>query len=623
MSRAGKSRRRGPHAGEFDRGSPSLPAAAIARCNPGGNLARFARGKLPRRENAVSRGRTSVAIALGACCFWSAASAQAPIPAAADRYALVIGNDDYWHQQLLPRLDNAARDARAVASKLERELGFRVVLKTDAERKVIIEELLALAENLKQNPNAVGLFYFAGHGLQVSERNYLAGVDAKLDSAALVPDLTVSAERVINEMVGARNRLNIVVLDACRDNPFQSAGPMRGVALGAARPAQPPPFSVKTGLASMQVPSTSGRAFLIAFAAGAGERAADGALGENSLFTGALLRALDEPGLTAPQAFERTRVAVSRQSGGRQAPFVAVQGADDFRFRPGTSAPRVAAAPGDEETDWAKVRDSKSLERWEWFLRRHPDGRHRAEADIRLAALKADREELAMWEGVQKTSDPEEFELFLQQFPRGKFAAFAERRLRQLRANNPPELALAPIAIDPVKQKALTGPPPAAKKPASLVAPAAPRPADHAVAARPLPSDLPPIGMPPGSSDGSWTGTLERAEASPEERHLCRPGKVEFKVEQTEIVAGRVTLDDQRSYELDLAGKSLYRASVEGTLPGEGAVKDLVVRLFNEVNTNFTSYRFQGTVEDDRFTGTWRLDGYGCRGSFRFTRAAR
>ncbi|MCK6454294.1 MAG: caspase family protein [Alphaproteobacteria bacterium] len=559
---------------------------------------------------------------LGACCLWSAASAQAPVPAgaAADRYALVIGNDDYWHRQLLPRLDNAARDARALADKLARELGFRVVLKTDVERKVIIEELLALAANLKRKPNAVGLFYFAGHGMQLDGRNYLAGVDAKLDSAALVPDVTVSAERVIDEMVGARNRLNMVVLDACRDNAFQPAGPPRGAAPGASPPTRPP-FSVKTGLASMQVPSTGGRALLVAFAAGAGERGAAGGPGENSLFAGALLSALDEPGLSAPQTFDRTRVAVSRRSGGRQSPFVAVQGTDDFRFRQGASAPLVAAAKGGEEDDWRKVMDSKSLERWEWFLGRHPDGRHRAEAAARLAALKADREELAMWEGAQKTNDPEELELFLQMFPRGNFAGFAERRLRQLRANNPPELALAPLAIEPEKRKSLGGAKPAAAKPASPAAPAA-KPADRAVAARPLPSDLPPIGMPPGASDGSWTGTLERAEATPEERHLCRPGKIEFQVEQSEIVGGRVTLDDQRSYDLDLASKSLYRASVEGTLPGEGAVKDLVVRLFNEVNTNFTSYRFQGTIEDDRFTGTWRLDGYGCRGSFQFTRAA-
>jgi len=145
---------------------------------------------------------------------------------------------------------------------------------------------------------------------------------------------------------------------------------------------------------------------------------------------------------------------------------------------------------------------------------------------------------------------------------------------------------------------------------------------------RPLAGDLPPIGVAPGpsalgTSDGHWTGTIERGEASPEERHLCRPGQVDFNVAQKRIVAVRVTLDDERSYVLDLAGVSLYRAAVEGELPEEGPVDDLTVRLFNELDLNFTSYRFQGTVSRGKFTGTWRLDGQRCHGSFQFTRASR
>ncbi|MFO0348973.1 MAG: caspase domain-containing protein, partial [Alphaproteobacteria bacterium] len=134
------------------------------------------------------------------------------------RFALVIGVEDYGPE--IGRLKNPVNDARLLAATLER-VGFRVTRLENVNRRQFRDAAAAFGNRLKAGgPTAVGLFYFAGHGLQVNGRNWLVPKGAVVNSEADVEDETVRADYVLDQMDLARNQLNIVILDACRNNPF-------------------------------------------------------------------------------------------------------------------------------------------------------------------------------------------------------------------------------------------------------------------------------------------------------------------------------------------------------------------------------------------------------------------
>ena len=190
------------------------------------------------------------------------------------RLALVVGNGGYAAENATP-LDNPVNDARLIAGALE-TVGFEVRLVADVDRAALVEEIDGFGERLERaGSDAVGLFYYAGHGVEARGRNYLIPLGARIGREQHLRTRAVSAELVLSWMEEAGNGLNIVVLDACRDNPYGARN------RGGAR-----------GLAPMDAPSGS----VIAYAAGPGEAAKDGD-GENSPYTAALARALVQPGL--------------------------------------------------------------------------------------------------------------------------------------------------------------------------------------------------------------------------------------------------------------------------------------------------------------------------------------
>lgn len=227
--------------------------------------------------------------------------------AATPRTALIIGNSDY---ALMP-LTNPENDAEDIAEKLE-SLDFEVIFaknKSKAEMKALIRKF---GEKLKQK-GGVGLFFYAGHGLQIDGHNYLVPVDFKASVSYEVADAAVNSGLITGAMEEAANPLNIILLDACRDNPFPRKN-----------------RSSARGLARMD--SASGT--IIAYSTSPGDVAADGE-GRNSPYTANLLKHMGSPGLTIEQVFKRVRVGVEDLTAGRQLPWETSSLRGDFYFKSG------------------------------------------------------------------------------------------------------------------------------------------------------------------------------------------------------------------------------------------------------------------------------------------------
>ncbi|WP_315775864.1 MULTISPECIES: caspase domain-containing protein [unclassified Bradyrhizobium] len=246
-------------------------------------------------------------------------------PALAEkRVALVVGNSNY---QNVPRLDNPASDARLMADTL-RSLGFTIVgseAQIDLDKTAFDNAVRSFGRQLQGAD--VGLFYYAGHGLQVRGANYLIPVNANPVREA---DLDFELEEVglvLRQMEGAGTRLNIVFLDACRNNPFGGRG-LR---------------ALETGLAQIRAPEGT----LISFATQPGSVAQDGSDG-HSPFTGALTRTIRKPGLGIFDALNEVGLAVKAATGGAQQPWFStspINGAFYFAPGNGTLPPRPPATP--------------------------------------------------------------------------------------------------------------------------------------------------------------------------------------------------------------------------------------------------------------------------------------
>jgi hypothetical protein len=292
-------------------------------------------------------------------------SAQANAPGGA-RLALVIGNGAYAAPADLP---NPVRDAEAMAAALERT-GFGVTLLRDASADGMRAALAEFGRRL-QGRQAIALLYYAGHGVQIDWRNYMLPVDARFDSASTVRAAGLDLAEVLKTLKDAGTRTNIVVLDACRDNPF--AGPTAGRGL-APMDAQPGTF--------------------LAYATAPGHVALDGREGGNSLYTGALVRELARPQARIEDIFKRVRLQVRQRSGGRQVPWESTSLEDDFVFETGTRVATPtererAQAFAAEKPEWQRVRDSQRPEELYAFLDKHPSGLTAAAVLERLDLLEA------------------------------------------------------------------------------------------------------------------------------------------------------------------------------------------------------------------------------------------
>ncbi|MDR1636932.1 MAG: caspase family protein [Treponema sp.] len=216
--------------------------------------------------------------------------------AAQQKYALVIGNGAYRN---LGRLKNPVNDANDMTAAL-RGLGFTVDTLTDAGRVQMEDAVERFKNRLSVSKNSYGFLFYAGHGVQSRGINYLIPVDADIRSESYLGDRAVSVQAMLDEINRAGNGLNIVVLDACRDNPFGWA---------------------RSGSRGLQVVGSQPADSIIVYATSAGATAADGE-GRNGIFTGELLKNLKTPGIDVNEVFRRTGGDVARVSGGMQRPAV-------------------------------------------------------------------------------------------------------------------------------------------------------------------------------------------------------------------------------------------------------------------------------------------------------------
>ncbi|MDR1903512.1 MAG: caspase family protein [Treponema sp.] len=215
---------------------------------------------------------------------------------AQQRHALVIGNSAYT---AIGRLNNPANDAADIKAALE-NLGFQVDLVLDGTLAQMEEGVVRLKRRLSQESHAYGFFFYAGHGVQSQGENYLIPVDAEINSESFLRSKALAVQAALDEMQDAGNELNMVVLDACRNNPFSWA---RSGSRGLTVTGRQPPGSI------------------IVYATSVGATAEDGA-GRNGLFTGQLLNHLKTPGLEVKEIFNRTGADVQRISGNAQIPAI-------------------------------------------------------------------------------------------------------------------------------------------------------------------------------------------------------------------------------------------------------------------------------------------------------------
>jgi uncharacterized caspase-like protein len=245
-----------------------------------------------------------------------------------NRVALVIGNGKYENFE---PLENPPNDASGVAAALK-GAGFKVVLKLDATHAEMLQALDAFAAAISDAD--VALFYFAGHAAQVDWRNYILPVAAKLDVdqrsahdlVGRVAQQSVDLQEVLMRMEGGKQRLNIVILDSCRNNPFTTAA--REISRSMSRSTGKTPFSVGVGLAQSFAPSGT----FLAYSTAPGQVASDGT-GRNSPYSAALIEALAVPGLKLEDVFKRVRNMVAEATAHEQIPWDNSSVFRDFYFK--------------------------------------------------------------------------------------------------------------------------------------------------------------------------------------------------------------------------------------------------------------------------------------------------
>jgi uncharacterized caspase-like protein len=280
---------------------------------------------------------------------------------AAPRHALIIGNSRYT---AVSPLRNPANDANAIAAQLK-GAGFQVQLRQDLGREAMIDAIEAYAARLAAN-KSVGLFFFAGHGLQLQWRNFLVPVDAAIKAPEDIPARCVDLGALMGGITRANNPMNVVVLDACRDNPFS------GVKVEA------------KGLSQFDAPHGT----LLAYATAPGNVASDGE-GANGLYTESLLREIKVPEAKIEDVFKRVRLSVRRGSKGQQIPWESTSLEEDFYFLPPKQFRPVAESEVNRQFEtelasWEKVRGSKEVPALEEFIRRYPSGRFSELAQLQL-----------------------------------------------------------------------------------------------------------------------------------------------------------------------------------------------------------------------------------------------
>ena len=297
---------------------------------------------------------------------WAQSSDGAMKLLRAPKMALVLGNSKYKDAPL----KNPANDAQAIGDALKAS-GFEVTIRLDANREqlaaVVQEYVRALAAK-----RAVGLFYYAGHGVQLAWRNYMMPIDMDIDVASDIPKQGVEVNSLLEGLTKAQNPMNVIILDACRDNPF---GSLKGIE--------------QKGLSQMDAPTNT----LLAYATSPGNVASDGE-GSNGLYTENLLREMKVKDAKIEEVFKRVRLNVRLRSKGAQIPWESTSLEEDFWFQPPAELKRLSDAEklkllDEESAVWEKAKASGDVRLIEAYLERYPVGNFSGVAQVLLDRLLA------------------------------------------------------------------------------------------------------------------------------------------------------------------------------------------------------------------------------------------
>ena len=405
----------------------------------GGSLRLFANGLgTVRDERAFQNKKWGIvmwtrltAAAIAGLLLWPAAAA------AENRIALVIGNSTYQTVTVLP---NPANDARLFTDLLK-EAQFEVISAPDLSQIDLRRALRSFSDIVAQKgPDTVALVYYAGHGLQVEGENYLVPVDANIKRESDVAIEAVRLADVMSALANTPSKTKLVILDACRNNPFSDINKITG-----------------RGLAIVDAPTGS----VVSYSTAPGMEALDGR-GDNSPFTAALVEIAREPNLPIEQAFKKVRLAVHKSTEGQQTPWESTSLTSDFSFfgAPPASGQKVASAAAAALAKgtadivrtkpagfWTKELQGKPAQdafevvireddpdAYEEFIKLYPAPPFGA----RVRGLLERRREMMTWYTAVTVNTPLAYQAFLDRYPNSDLAQTA-RRMRdraQLRAQS-------------------------------------------------------------------------------------------------------------------------------------------------------------------------------------------
>jgi hypothetical protein len=355
---------------------------------------------------------------------------------AENRVALVIGQSAYRTVAALP---DPANDAKMMTELLT-SARFEVTAVADASQTDMRRAIADFIDKLNsKGSDTVALVYYAGHGLQVDGENFLLPVDVSVLHETDVPLQGVRLNDLLNSLAMIPSKTRIVMLDACRDNPFPELEKTIG-----------------HGLALVDTKSGAAGSF-ISFSTSPGAVAEDGT-GADSPYTTALLAAAHEPGLTIEEALKRVRVSVNRATDGRQTPWDSSSLTTDFYFFPGTAAGHAGQTTGartaqgwqrelkalQPKAAYERVIAEDTVEAYAAFLIVFVDSPFTA----RVRDLLGRRQEMVAWAAAVAINTPEAYAAFLATYPGSDLAATA--RKLQDRARNRPQIAALGSAVPPV-----------------------------------------------------------------------------------------------------------------------------------------------------------------------------
>lgn len=346
--------------------------------------------------------------------------------AAEKRVALVMGNGAY---QSLPKLDNPTHDAADMAAALGR-FGFEVIHRENQTLEGMNEAIAEFGRKL--GGSDVALFFFAGHGIQVKSQNFIIPVNAKIESEASVAYQGVNINQVLDEMDISHSRANIVILDACRDNPI--SGKFRS-----------------SGSRGLAAPASTPKGTVIVYATDPGNTAMDGS-GRNGLLTAGLLTAFKGKDLSLDGVLTVASAEVERISNQKQTPYVngpkTLQ--KNLHFSASVDSGSALGSAEMEKGFWDSIKDSTDPADFKAYLQEYPSGRYRALALNRLKRLKDGQraeapvpqpdpaaQEQKAWENAERLQTLEGYEAYLSDYPNSQHAKQAKANITKLGKEEP------------------------------------------------------------------------------------------------------------------------------------------------------------------------------------------